>query len=420
MKFPLSFSTLARTLAGCALLAFTQLSAAQQIDPDLVPIKKLAEAEAATGDAGARAMLLTIQNAASEAETKAGYEWLARAAERGHPEAQFQVALTIEHTQPEQIAQAVRWYVAAANQGFALAQSNLASLYIRGVGVAQSDTRAAEWSLKAAEQGNAMSQARLGTLYASGRGVPKDGAKAAMWLEKAALQGLANAQAHLGAIYILGLGVPKNEEKGMFWTRKAAEMGQTEAVQLLAALNTAKPGSAKAEPPSFSKSRMGADAGDPVSQYTVGLMYQRGEAGAPKDAIEAAKWMARAAEKGYSPAQAQLGYYYANAIGVTKDEEEAVRWFRLAADGGNAQAQSSLAGYYSRGSGGLKRDYAEAAKLYKKSADQNHAAGMAGYAWHLETGAGVAQDLNAALIQYRKAAALGNDYARQQLARLGG
>lgn len=408
--------------AAMALMCFAWLvspATANTLDPDLVPLKELAERESKAGDAGARAMLLALQNAANEAETKAGYDWLSRAAQKGHAAAQFQMGLMAERSGPENIGEAVVFYLAAAKQGFALAQSNLASLYARGEGVPQDDTKAAEWSLLAARQGNALSQFRLGSMYAAGRGVPKDLGKAAEWLEKAALQGVANAQAHLGALYLAGQGVGKDETKGMYWIRKAAELGQPEAVRILAAAS-AEGRTAKAEPPSFAKSRLAADGGDPIAQYTLALMYQRGEAGAPRDPIEAAKWMSRSAEKGYAAAQAQLGFYYANGVGVTRDEEEAARWFKMAVKQGNAQAQASLANFYSRGAGGLSRDLNEAARLYKLAADQGNAAGQAGYAYHLEQGVGgVAQDVAAAKAMYARAAAQGNQYAQQQLLRLG-
>lgn len=403
-----------------ALLCAGPLAAmAETLDPDLQPLQQLAEREAALGDDGARAMLRTLRGVASEAETRAGYDWLARAAQKGSVAAQFQMGVTLERAGPENIKDAINYYLAAANQGFPLAQSNLAALYLRGEGLPQDDAKAAEWSLLAARQGNALSQFRLGSLYAAGRGVPKDMAKAVEWLEKASQQGVANAQAHLGAVLLAGQGVAKNEERGLYWIRKAAELGQPEAIKILAAA-TLEGKAEKLAPPDFAKTRLAADGGDPVAQFTLALMYQRGEAGAQRDVNEAAKWMSRAAEKGYAPAQAQMGFYYANGIGVVRDEEEAARWFKLGASQGNAQAQSSLANFHSRGSGGLPRNPAEAARLYKLAAEQGNPAGMVGYAYHLETGlGGVTIDVNAAKILYRRAAAQGNEYARQQLQRLG-
>ena len=56
-----------------------------------------------------------------------------RAAERGHAEAQFVLAVTYDQGDgvPEDDAEAVRWYRKAAEQGHALAQFGLGTMYGR-------------------------------------------------------------------------------------------------------------------------------------------------------------------------------------------------------------------------------------------------------------------------------------------------
>ena len=61
--------------------------------------------------------------------------------------------------------------------------------------------------------------------------------------------------------------------------------------------------------------------------------------------------------------------------GLAKDEDEAARWFRKAADQGNAWAQYSLGKMYERGIG-VARDEAEAARRYREAADQGHVDAM--------------------------------------------
>ena len=46
--------------------------------------------------------------------------------------------------------------------------------------------------------------------------------------------------------------------------------------------------------------------GDPDAQYNLGRLYLSGR-GAPKDAIQAARWFGLAADKGQRSAQAALG-----------------------------------------------------------------------------------------------------------------
>ena len=87
----------------------------------------------------------------------------------------------------------MEWYVKAAMQGAASAQSNLGVCYELGTGVTQDLKLAVEWYAKAAAQGNAEAQFNLGDIYARGDVVAQDFKLAAAWFAKAASQGTADA-----------------------------------------------------------------------------------------------------------------------------------------------------------------------------------------------------------------------------------
>ena len=74
----------------------------------------------------------------------------------------------------------------------------------RGGGVPQDDTQALYWYRQAAEQGDAMAQNHLGSIYTKGLGVPQDYTQALYWYRRAAEQGQAVAQASLGFRYHRG------------------------------------------------------------------------------------------------------------------------------------------------------------------------------------------------------------------------
>lgn len=112
-----------------------------------------------------------------------------------------------------------------ANQGDAVAQYDLGSLYIEGKDVRQDDTKAIEWFEKSANQGNANAQRALGFSYYTGKRLPQDYTKAKYFFEKAASQGEVNAQYYLGAIYYLGNGVRKNPVIAKEWFGKACKGG---------------------------------------------------------------------------------------------------------------------------------------------------------------------------------------------------
>src|SRR5262249_55045573 len=73
--------------------------------------------------------------------------------------------------------------------------------------------------LAAANEGNADAQMNLAKRYAIGDGTGKDPAAALRWYERAAEQGRPEAEMHLGLIYGRGFGVPKDEAEGMRWLR---------------------------------------------------------------------------------------------------------------------------------------------------------------------------------------------------------
>ncbi|PKM13013.1 MAG: sel1 repeat family protein [Gammaproteobacteria bacterium HGW-Gammaproteobacteria-3] len=86
-----------------------------------------------------------------------------------------------------------------AQQGDALAQAKLASLYLLGRdGYEANEKEAANWMLKAAEQGLVEAQVVVAAMYDSGLGFAHNVNKATQWYEKAAAQGHGTSLAILG------------------------------------------------------------------------------------------------------------------------------------------------------------------------------------------------------------------------------
>src|SRR5208282_4303329 len=77
-----------------------------------------------------------------------------------------------------------------------------------------------------------------------------------------------------------------------------------------------------------------AEAGDPVAQFNLGLLYLDGH-GVPQSPAEAANWFRRAAEQDYVQAQHNLGAMYGSGQGVKRDLIQAYKWLNICAAKGN-------------------------------------------------------------------------------------
>ena len=86
----------------------------------------------------------------------------------------------------QNLVEAARWYRAAADQGNAVAQTNLAMMHQNGRGVGRDYVEALKLYRLAADQGVAVAQFNLGLLFAGGQGVQRDYVQAHKWLTLAA------------------------------------------------------------------------------------------------------------------------------------------------------------------------------------------------------------------------------------------
>ena len=126
-----------------------------------------------------------------------GSVWFRKAADQGHPAAQFQLGKYYsegcdlpespgiggfpEFNFKKDLTVAVGWYRKAAGQGNPNAQYELGRCYLTGEGVPKNDNEHFKWVYKAAEHGHAKAQEMLGICYAKGEGVAIDNVRAYMW-----------------------------------------------------------------------------------------------------------------------------------------------------------------------------------------------------------------------------------------------
>jgi len=100
-----------------------------------------------------------------------------------------------------------------------------------------------------------------------------------------------------------------------------------------------------------------------------------------------------------------------------KDYTEAAKWYRKSAEQGYAKAQYELGYMYYDGEG-IEKDYSEALKWLRKSADQGNsdAQNALGHMYYL--GDGVNENFSEAVKWYRKSAEQGNKYGQYNLGQM--
>ena len=329
---------------------------------------------------------------------------------------------------PKDAVQASNWFRKAAEQGVAIAQAALGSMYKNGDGVPKDAAQAVTWNRKAAEQGYAAAQSSLGFMYLQGTGVRKNAAEAAAWIRKAADQGDADAQHNLGLMYQKGEGVPRDAVQALYWYRKAAEQGDANAQAMVRAMEAKGEGAPKSgavaqQPPAapprqddpiqrseqdkqlslFAKAGDGAalkelktrgEQGDGSAQILLYSMYSLGE-GVPRDPSQAEVWWnafqrsagkqnslesasasSKPVQKASAPVQQIVGEPQQSAADLqtaaASGDKPALERLRIYAEQGNAEAQTDLAFMYAAGQG-VPKDTVQAAAWYRKAADQGNA-----------------------------------------------
>lgn len=306
---------------------------------------------------------------------------------------------------------AVELYRRAAEMGYAEAQYTYGMAYLKTLHEilprAAAKAEGVKWLRKAADQGHEKAQLALAKCYATGEGVKKDEAEAFKIYRKAADAGSAEALYELHDFYNLGWGGGTvDKAKAAEALRKSAEMGYVEAQRSLGLLSQhAYNGQAIDLAEAVKWYRLAAAQGDSSSKAYLEHL---------KDVIP----LLEPAEQGDVEAQYKLAHYIADhdEIGNISDDSrsDAIRkWLLKAAENGHLAAQVELAesyGYFENGNWWIAgvNDFAEAAKWYRKAAEQGDpmAQGMLG--WLYATGRGVDKDLKTAVEWFRKGAMQGN------------
>lgn len=207
-----------------------------------------------------------------------------------HGDAEAQNNLALYYMQQGNEKEALHWWKESAENGYALAQANLGDYYLN-----KNDyTTGFKWVSLAAKNASEKGITRLAFCYLNGIGTSKDIQKALEWGLKAADTGYVNAMGLVATIYA---NYYNDKEKAMLWFKRAADAGDLQALNWLGAEEMK------------------------VGNTDAGLSY-----------------FMKAANKGFAPAQLNVGIYYCN----THEYELAKIWLEMAANQGEVKALELL------------------------------------------------------------------------------
>jgi TPR repeat protein len=249
-----------------------------------------------------------------------------------------------------------------------------------------------------AEKGDSSAQFALGKAHEGGNGVPKSDELAVKWYRRAADQGNADAEARLGVMYRLGLGVNPDKEEAVRWYRKAAKQGSSQAMFNLGAAYYNGDGVPSNPTLAYAWFLLAQDAGNHTADDAVKRTAEQAHLGSAGDAI------------------LQVAAMYEKGDDLPQSYAEAAKWYRKSANN-DPSAAVKLATLLINGIG-IAQDYGQAMSLCQNAAKQNYgpAAYCVGYIYQHGLGTGV--DLKEAAKWYEQGSKLRSTPAMMSLAEM--
>ena len=187
-----------------------------------------------------------------------------------------------------------------------MAQYNLGRCYELGFGVGKNLAEALRCYKLAADQGSALARCALGECYEFGNGVDRDLEAAARYYKLAADQGQGLGQTAMGWCYELGLGVQQDWEAAARCYHQAAAEGHARALYLLGCCYREGNGVLLNFRLAALSYKQAADRGYAQAQLCMGHCYEIGALGVPQNLADAAKYYKLAADQGGPEAKSRL------------------------------------------------------------------------------------------------------------------
>ena len=298
----------------------------------------------------------------TEASPEEAQHFFKLAADQGHIEACYQLALHYIINSSKNGSDTLNYMKSAADKGLATAQYQLGLWFKNGILVQVNAEEAFRYTKLAADQGLPIAQYAAGLYYEKGYGVNASPAFALRYLASAASKGEGLAQ------HALGVKLAKNEVPSHFtlpvktlfsYVEVAADKHQIDALFALgmALYNKEYSHSLSSADPkknSVHYLKLAADQEHQKAQYEVSLCYKLGTRveKSPKEAFKYMEMAATKHEKPLAKALFHLAKYYEEGVGIGISAEKAADYMERASREGLPEAFYEMGRYIYQGFGG--------------------------------------------------------------------
>jgi TPR repeat protein len=218
-------------------------------------------------------------------------------------------------------------------------------------------------ALPKAQMGDPKAQTLLAELYDRGLGVARDPKEATAWYGIASKNNDREAQFGYAVKLLEGKYVEKDRAEAKRLLKLAADSGHATAAfnyaQIIADEKPITSGIKEALP----YFEMAAENRVADAYYALAQIYRSGKLNGYPEYKKSQDWLLLAAKAGIDTAQVELAIWLANGTGGTTEPKIAYAWMLRAANGGNVIARNRLAKMYAAGLG-TQYDPVQAAKWH--------------------------------------------------------
>jgi TPR repeat protein len=247
-------------------------------------------------------------------------------------------------------------YIKLAEEGNAIAQYMIGSLYLEGQDIPQDIKEGLKWLQKSADQNNDHAQCYLGAIYLQGLfGIDANPQTAIHWLQLASEQSNDNATKYLADCFLLGQGTEKNIDKAILLWKKFPQDQYCQYSLAQLYLDETLPEYYNPKE-AIKRLRQAAQQDHLEAQVGLGIYLLKGGDGADQNIKEARTFLHKAAKQNHPVAQFYLAEIYAEGNGVPANRKEAFKWYLASAESGYIPALQIVSKWFLKGIGTAKNE----------------------------------------------------------------